>query len=108
MDKDKVAKLLNDFSEYCHTRYLGCSSENGKYLYSYDTEVVIMAEAYLKTLPEPENQLDVEMAEAINLAITALGGSALLLEQSDREDFKAIALGWRKAQEKLRTIKYTN
>lgn len=41
-------ELLKDFAEYCHTRYLGCSLENGKWFYSYDTEIVCMIEDYLK------------------------------------------------------------
>ena len=29
-------RLLNEFSEYCHTRYLGTTQEDGKDFYHYD------------------------------------------------------------------------
>lgn len=46
VNKEKVA-LLTNFAEYCHERYLGCSqTSDGSFEYSYDSEVVIMAEEY--------------------------------------------------------------
>lgn len=43
-----IEKILEDFSEYCHKNYVGCSIENDKDIYSYNTEVVCMIEGFLK------------------------------------------------------------
>lgn len=45
-------KLLQDFSEYCHKHYQGCSEENGKWIYSYDNEIVNYIEGFLKSITE--------------------------------------------------------
>lgn len=47
-------KLLNDFAEYCHEQYRGCVKENDEWLYQYGSEVVVMAESYLKALSQTE------------------------------------------------------
>jgi hypothetical protein len=47
--KNKIKKeLLEQFAEYAHTRYKGCSMENGQWVYSYNTEVVCMIDDFLK------------------------------------------------------------
>ena len=52
MEKEQLEKILTDFAEYAHTRYLGCELIGGdKYSYGYDTEVVCMIDDYLKQLP---------------------------------------------------------
>jgi len=43
--------MLNEFGEYCHTRYKGFeSTEPNKYVYQYDSEVVCMLDDFLKKL----------------------------------------------------------
>jgi hypothetical protein len=44
--KDDRRFVLNDFAEYCHARYKGCTMDE----YAYDGEVVTMAEDYLNKL----------------------------------------------------------
>ena len=44
-------EMLEDFAEYCHTKYNGTTrTENDDWEYSYKDEVIIMAEEYLKNI----------------------------------------------------------
>lgn len=48
---DERAKVLADFAEYCHTKYLGSGKSHPNqlhYEYSYETEVACMVDEYLK------------------------------------------------------------
>lgn len=47
MKEKQANELLQEFSEYCHKNYMGCSVENGRDIYSYNTEVVCMIEGFL-------------------------------------------------------------
>ena len=40
-------RIKTEFPDYAHTRYLGCHEENGKWHYSYDTEVIYLLEEFL-------------------------------------------------------------
>lgn len=47
MNKEKI--LLEEFADYCHLFYNGCSlKKDGEYEYSYKTEVVCMIEGFLE------------------------------------------------------------
>ena len=47
-----VENIKNELGDFAHTRYLGCHSENDKWHYSYDTEVVYIVDEYLKSLQD--------------------------------------------------------
>lgn len=51
MTNEEKKQLLEDFTEYVHTRYLGFSQNKSApdgYEYSYDTEIVCMIEPFLE------------------------------------------------------------
>ena len=47
-----VEKIKSELGDFAHTKYLGCHSENDKWHYSYDTEVVYIVDEYLKSLQD--------------------------------------------------------
>jgi hypothetical protein len=51
--KKATKQQLEDFAEFCHTRYLGCEKNPDiespdEWMYEYSNEVVCMIEDYLK------------------------------------------------------------
>lgn len=49
---EQVRLTLEDFAEYCHIRYKGCTQDE----YAYDGEVVTMVEDYIAQLSKQEKE----------------------------------------------------
>ena len=52
----KEEEMVEKFSEFCHTKYKGCSQASGEWEYSYEGEVITMAEEFLSSLKKGETK----------------------------------------------------
>jgi len=46
--KSESDRILKDFAEYCHERYMGCTQVEDGWEYSYNSEVVTMLDEWRK------------------------------------------------------------
>ena len=49
-------EVVEKFSEFCHTKYKGCSQASGEWEYSYEGEIITMAEEFLSSLKKGETK----------------------------------------------------